>query len=135
MIEKIDHLGIAVKDLQKARRYYEDVLGLVCEGEEEVPSQKIRTAFYNVGGVHLELLEATSEDSPVAKFLEKRGEGIHHLAFKTDGVQAQLNQAKEKGVRLINDTPTIGAGGKNIAFLHPASTMGVLTEFCSAGEH
>ena len=135
MIEKIDHLGIAVLDLKAAKRYYEEVLGLTCEGEEEVPSQKIKTAFFNVGGVHIELLEATSEDSPVAKFIAKKGEGIHHLAFKTSNVQDQLNQAKAKGIRLINETPVPGAGGKEIGFLHPASTLGVLTEFCAHGGH
>ena len=135
MIQKIDHLGIAVKDLDAAKKYYENVLGLTCEGEEEVPSQKIKTAFFNVGGVHIELLEGTNEDSPVSKFIAKKGEGIHHLAFASDDVQQQLNHAKEQGVRLINETPVPGAGGKQIGFLHPASTLGVLTEFCNAGEH
>lgn len=135
MIQKIDHLGIAVKDLEEAKKYYENVLGLKCEGEEEVASQKIKTAFFNVGGVHLELIQATSEDSPVAKFIAKKGEGIHHLAFASDDVQGQLDSAKNEGVRLINESPVPGAGGKQIGFLHPASTLGVLTEFCSEGEH
>lgn len=135
MINKIDHLGIAVKNLEEAKSYYENVLGLKCEGEEEVASQKIKTAFFNVGGVHLELLEPTSDDSPVAKFIAKKGEGIHHLAFGSDNVQEQLDSAKEEGVRLINESPIPGAGGKQIGFLHPASSMGVLTEFCSEAEH
>ncbi len=130
MISKIDHLGIAVKNLDEAIKYYENVLGLPCEGKEEVASQKIRTAFFNVGGVHIELLEPTSEDSPVAKFMAKNGPGIHHLAFATDDVSSQLEKAKGEGVRLINESPVPGAGGKQIAFLHPKSTMGVLTEFC-----
>lgn len=135
MINKIDHLGIAVKNLEEAKSYYENVLGLKCGGEEEVASQKIKTAFFNVGGVHLELLEPTSDDSPVAKFIAKKGEGIHHLAFGSDNVQEQLDSAKEEGVRLINESPIPGAGGKQIGFLHPASSMGVLTEFCSEAEH
>lgn len=134
MISKIDHLGVAVSNLDEAIKYYENVLGLKCEGIEEVASQKIRTAFFNVGGVHIELLEPTSEDSPVAKFMAKNGPGIHHLAFGTDDVQKQLDQAKGEGVRLINESPIPGAGGKQIGFLHPKSTMGVLTEFCMPGE-
>jgi methylmalonyl-CoA/ethylmalonyl-CoA epimerase len=133
MIQKIDHLGIAVKNLDEAVEYYEKVLGLRCEGREEVASQKIRTAFFDVGGVHIELLEPTSEDSPVAKFMEKNGPGVHHVAFASDDVQAQLNHAKEHGVRLINEAPVPGAGGKRIGFLHPKSTLGVLTEFCMPG--
>lgn len=130
MINKIDHLGVAVKNLDDAIEYYENVLGLRCEGIEEVPSQKVRTAFFNVGGVHIELLEPTSEDSPVAKFMAKNGPGIHHLAFGTDDVQSQLDTAKAQGVSLINESPIPGAGGKMIGFLHPKSTLGVLTEFC-----
>ncbi len=134
MIHKIDHLGVAVKDLDEAVKYYENVLGLQCEGTEEVHSQKIRTAFFNVGGVHIELLEPTSDDSPVAKFLAKNGPGIHHLAFGSDDVQGQLDKAQAQGVRLINESPVPGAGGKKIAFLHPKSTLGVLTEFCMPNE-
>jgi methylmalonyl-CoA/ethylmalonyl-CoA epimerase len=104
---------------------------LKCERIEEVPSQKVRTAFFSVGEVHLELLEPTSDESPVAKFLAERGEGIHHLAFATDAIAAQLQQAKAAGIRLINETPVPGAGGKQVAFLHPKSTRGVLTELCT----
>ncbi len=134
MINRIDHLGIAVHTLEEAVPYYEKVLGLRCERIEEVPSQKVRTAFFLVGDVHLELLEPTSDDSPVAKFLRDRGPGIHHLAFNTDDVAAQLATAKENGVRLINEAPVPGAGGKQVAFLHPKSTFGVLTEFCAGGQ-
>ena len=130
MLKKIDHLGIAVKSIAESRRYYEDVLGLVCEGIEVVESQKVRTAFFSIGETHLELLEPTSGDSPVAKFLETKGEGIHHVAYHTDGIDEQLKKSAEAGCRLINSEPVEGAGGKMIAFLHPKSTGGVLTELC-----
>lgn len=132
MINKIDHLGIAVRSLDEAVPYYEKALGLKCEHREEVPSQKVRTAFFSAGEVHLELLEPTSPESPIAKFLEKTpAGGIHHIAFGVDNVQAQLQQAADAGVRLINDKPFEGAAGKLVAFLHPKSTLGVLTEFCA----
>ena len=135
MITKIDHLGIAVPSLDQAVPYYEKALGLKCDGREEVASQKVRTAFFSVGGVHLELLEPTSPDSPIAKFLEKNpAGGIHHIAFATDDVQSQLRQASAAGVKLINETPFDGAGGKLVAFLHPKSTFGVLTELCMPGK-
>jgi methylmalonyl-CoA/ethylmalonyl-CoA epimerase len=130
MIQQIDHLGIAVKSLDEAIPFYEKSLGLQCHGREEVESQKVRTAFFDCGGVHLELLEPTSPESPIAKFIEKNGEGIHHIAFRTDDIQAQLGQAAENGVRLIHEQPFEGAAGKLVAFLHPKSTRGVLTEFC-----
>jgi methylmalonyl-CoA/ethylmalonyl-CoA epimerase len=129
-IKKIDHLGIAVKSLDESIKYYETVLGLKCEHREEVLSQKVRTAFFAVGEVHIELLEPTSDDSPVAKFLAKNGEGIHHVAFGTDNVEGQLAQAKAAGAQLIHEKPIEGAGNKLVAFLHPKSTHGVLTEFC-----
>jgi methylmalonyl-CoA/ethylmalonyl-CoA epimerase len=131
MITKIDHLGIAVRSLDESIPYYENSLGLKCEHREEVPSQKVRTAFFTVGEVHLELLEPTSPDSPVAKFLEKNGEGIHHIAFGTNDISAQLNVAAASGCKLIHEQPFVGAGGKLVAFLHPKSTHGVLTEFCA----
>ncbi len=130
MISRIDHLGIAVKSIEETSKYYRDALGLECERVEEVASQKVRTAFFHVGEVHLELLEPTSEDSPIAKFLNDRGEGIHHIAFATDNMEAQLKQASGAGVRLIHEVPFEGAAGKMVAFLHPKSTHGVLTEFC-----
>jgi methylmalonyl-CoA/ethylmalonyl-CoA epimerase len=131
MITKIDHLGIAVKSLDEAIAYYENTLGLTCEGREEVESQKVRTAFFAVGGVHIELLEPTSDESPIARFLEKTPSGgIHHIAFATDDITGQLAQAKDKGARLIHEVPFEGAADKLVAFLHPKSTFGVLTEFC-----
>ena len=131
MITKIDHLGIAVRSLDESVGYYERVLGLKCEHREEVPSQKVRTAFFDVGGVHLELLEPTSPDSPVAKFIEKNGEGVHHVAFGSSDIVGQLKQAADAGCRLIHDKPFEGAAGKLVAFLHPKSTYGVLTEICA----
>lgn len=129
-LQKIDHLGIAVRSIEETLKYYEGALGLQCEKIEEVASQKVRTAFLAIGDVHLELLEPTSPDSTIAKFLDDRGEGIHHIAFATDGIEAQLGQAKEAGVRLIHEVPFEGAANKLVAFLHPKSTHGVLTEFC-----
>jgi methylmalonyl-CoA/ethylmalonyl-CoA epimerase len=131
MLQKIDHLGIAVRSIAEARKFYEEILGLPCEGEETVESQKVKTAFFAVGEVHVELLEPTSEESPIAKFLKKNGEGIHHVAYKTDNIEDQIKQAREGGCRLIHETPIEGAGGKLVAFLHPKSSHGVLTEFCS----
>ena len=131
MLNKIDHLGIAVCSLEESVPYYEKALGLKCEHREEVPSQKVRTAFFTVGEVHLELLEPTDPESPIAKFLEKNPHGgIHHIAFGTDDIGAQLQQASGAGVKLIHEKPFDGAAGKLVAFLHPRSTFGVLTEFC-----
>lgn len=131
MLQKIDHLGIAVRSIAEARRFYEEVLGLECQGEETVESQKVKTAFFAVGEVHIELLEPTSEESPIAGFLAKNGEGVHHVAYRTDDIEGQLRQAREAGCRLIHETPIQGAGNKLVAFLHPKSTHGVLMEFCS----
>lgn len=131
MISRIDHLGIAVRSIEEARKYWEGALGLRCERMEEVPSQKVRTAFYHVGEVHIELLEPTAEDSPVAKFLESRGEGIHHIAFAVGDVAEGLKRASGAGCRLIHEEPFEGAAGKLVAFLHPKSTHGVLTELCA----
>lgn len=134
MITQIDHLGIAVRNLDESVEYYEKALGLHCHGREEVASQKVKTAFFSAGDVHLELLEPTSEDSPIAKFLEKSGEGIHHIAFRVDGIEGQLKKAADAGVRLIHEVPFEGAANKLVAFLHPKSTHGVLTEFCQEKE-
>lgn len=130
MLTQIDHLGIAVKDLEESIKYYENCLGLHCHAREDVDSQKVKTAFFEIGEVHLELLEPTAEDSPIAKFLEKNGEGIHHIAFRTDDIEGQLNQASSNGVKLIHEVPFEGAADKLVAFLHPKSSHGVLTEFC-----
>lgn len=134
MIKQIDHIGIAVKSLEATVPYYEQALGVKCEHIEVVESQKVKTAFFDINGVHLELLEPTSPDSPIAKFIENKGEGVHHIAFATDNVCNQLEQAKDAGVRLINESPVPGAHGKQVAFLHPKSSFGVLTEFCQDAE-
>lgn len=130
MIQAIDHIGIAVRNADEAAKTFETALGLKRLGSETVESQKVKTVFFDAGGVHIELLEPTSAESPVAKFLEKNGEGIHHVAFRTDNIGAQLEQAAGAGVRLINEKPFPGAAGKLVAFLHPKSTHGVLTELC-----
>ena len=126
----IEHLGIAVKSLETAIPYYEEILGLKCYSIEEVADQKVKTAFFKIGQTKIELLESTSPEGTIAQFIEKRGEGIHHIAFATTGVQKALDEAESKGVRLIDKAPRKGAEGLNIAFLHPKSTMGVLTELC-----
>ena len=126
----IEHLGIAVANLEESIKYYEEVLGFKCYSIEEVRDQKVKTAFFKVGQTKIELLESTSPDGPIGKFIEKKGQGIHHIAFAVDGLQDTLNEVKEKGVKLIDETPRAGAEGLNIAFLHPKSTHGVLTELC-----
>lgn len=126
----IEHLGIAVKSIEAALPYYENVLGLKCYSIEEVADQKVKTAFFKVGQTKLELLEPTSPDSAVAKFIEKRGEGVHHIAFAVDSVADALAEVEAKGVTLIDKQPRKGAEGLNIAFLHPKSTCSVLTELC-----
>lgn len=134
-ISHIEHLGIAVKSLDEAIPYYENILGMKCYSIEEVADQKVKTAFFKIGQTKLELLEPTSDESPIAKFIEKRGEGIHHLAFAVeDGVANALAEMEGKGVRLIDKAPRKGAEGLNIAFIHPKSTHGVLTEFCEKPE-
>lgn len=129
-ISHIEHLGIAVKSIEESLPYYEGVLGLKCYNIEVVEDQKVKTAFFKVGQTKIELLEPTSPDSTIAKFIEKKGEGIHHIAFSVDSVAAALADAESKGVQLIDKAPRAGAEGLNIAFLHPKSTCGVLTEFC-----
>ena len=129
----IEHLGIAVKSIEACLPYYEGVLGLKCYNIEEVADQKVKTAFFKVGQTKIELLEPTSEDSTIAKFIEKKGEGIHHIAFAVPDVQAALTEAEEKGVRLIDKAPRGGAEGLDIAFLHPKSTCSVLTDLCMPG--
>ncbi|OIP83043.1 MAG: methylmalonyl-CoA epimerase [Porphyromonadaceae bacterium CG2_30_38_12] len=126
----IEHIGIAVKSLDTAIPYYENVLGLKCYAVEEVAEQKVKTAFFKIGQTKIELLESTDPEGPVGKFIEKKGEGVHHLAFAAEGLQQTLNMVSERGVTLIDKTPRKGAEGLNIAFLHPKSTFGVLTELC-----
>ena len=132
MLQKIDHIGMAVHSIAQARIFYEQSLGLRCERIEEVPEQKVRTAFFSLGETHIELLEPMAADSPIARFLEKKGEGVHHIAYLTDDLPAQLEQAETTGCTLINQQPVNGAGNKQIAFLHPKSSHGVLTELCAA---
>jgi methylmalonyl-CoA/ethylmalonyl-CoA epimerase len=129
-ITHIEHIGIAVKNIDEAIKYYENILGLKCYAIEEVTDQKVKTAFFKVGQTKIELLESISEDGPIGKFIEKKGEGIHHIALHVNNIQNALDEAKEKGVNLIDQNPRNGAEGLNIAFLHPKSTNGVLTEFC-----
>jgi methylmalonyl-CoA/ethylmalonyl-CoA epimerase len=126
----IEHIGIAVKDLESAIKYYEETLGLKCYAIEEVTDQKVKTAFFKVGGTKIELLESTEADGPIGKYIEKKGEGIHHIAFHVNGLHEALGEAESKGIRLIDTEPRKGAEGLNIAFLHPKSTFGVLTELC-----
>ena len=127
----IEHIGIAVVNLETSIRFYEDKLGLQCYAIEEVSDQQVRTAFFRVGETKIELLESTSPDGPIAKFIEKRGEGIHHIAFAVDHVQTAIDNATQKELKLIDQEPRKGAEGLDIAFLHPKSTGGVLIEFCS----
>ena len=133
MTGKLDHIGIAVHSIAVGRIFYEKVLGLSCEKIEEVESQKVRVAFFTLGDTHIELLEPLNAESPIARFLVKNGEGIHHLAYQTGDIEKQLALAKKAGLALINETPIVGAGGKKVAFLHPKSVCGVLTEFCQTG--
>ena len=133
-ISHIEHIGIAVKSIDDAKKYYEDVLGMKCYALEEVADQKVKTAFFMVGHTKIELLESTSTDGPVGKFIEKKGEGIHHIAFAVKGLQNSLEEIKSKNVMLIDEKGRKGAEGLNIAFLHPKSTFGVLTELCEKPE-
>ncbi|MEE9431276.1 MAG: methylmalonyl-CoA epimerase [Melioribacteraceae bacterium] len=126
----IEHIGIAVKNLDESIKYYENVLGLKCYSVEEVVDQKVKTAFFKVGQTKIELLESTSPDGPIGKYIEKKGEGIHHIAFHTKNLQEALNEVADKGVRLVDSEPRKGAEGLDIAFLHPKFTGSVLTELC-----
>ncbi|MCB0597246.1 MAG: methylmalonyl-CoA epimerase [Lewinellaceae bacterium] len=129
-VTHIEHIGIAVENMEQAIAYYENVLGLKCYAIEEVADQKVKTAFFMVGQTKIELLESTSPEGPIGKHIEKRGPGLHHLAFAVSDVAQSLQEAESKGVRLIDKTPRKGAESLNIGFLHPKSTLGVLTEFC-----
>ncbi len=135
MTRKIDHIGIAVRSLETSIPFYRDVLGMAFEGTEEVAEQKVRVAFLAVGESRIELLEPTAEDSPVARFLEKGGEGIHHIAYQVEGLAAALAAMKARGIRLVDEVPRRGAHGTRIAFLHPKASGGVLTELCEPGAH
>ena len=127
----IEHIGIAVKNINESINFYEDTLGLKCYAIEEVKDQKVKTAFFQVGQTKIELLESTDPEGPIGKFIQKRGEGIHHIAFATKDLEISLSELKEKGIKLIDDKPRKGAESLNIVFLHPKSTFGVLTELCT----
>jgi len=129
-LKYIEHIGIAVKSIEESKKLYENILGLKCYSVEEVKEQKVKTAFFLVGQTKIELLEPTDPESPVAKFIENKGEGIHHIAFSVDNIEKSLAEAEQKEIRLIDKTPRKGAEGLDIAFLHPKSTNGVLMEFC-----
>lgn len=129
--KRIDHIGIAVANLDEAIKYWENVIGLKCYNIEEVKDQKVKTAFFKIGEVKIELLEPTSPESTIASFLEKKGQGVHHIAFAVDNTNEALLDVESKGVKLIDKSSRSGAEGLNIGFLHPKSTLGVLTELCS----
>ncbi|MGG3563472.1 methylmalonyl-CoA epimerase [Neobacillus rhizosphaerae] len=130
MIRKVDHIGIAVRSLENTLPFYTNVLQLSLLGIEEVESQKVKVAFLEAGGTKLELLEPTSEESPIAKFIQKRGEGIHHVALGVESIEERISEMKEKGIQMIDQQPRLGAGGAHIAFMHPKSSTGVLYELC-----
>lgn len=129
-ILKIDHIGIAVNSIDNGTDFWSGILGLEFAGKETVVEQKVTTAFFPVGQSEVELLESTAPDGPVAKYIEKKGEGVQHIAFRVENIEDCLRELKEKGVKLIDETPRIGAGGAKIAFLHPKATQGVLVELC-----
>lgn len=129
-MEKVDHIGIAVKNMDESIHYYIHTLGLKLIAIEEVESQKVRVAFIDAGNIKFELLEPIGDDGPVSKFIAKRGEGVHHIAFGVSDIRTRLSELKEKGVQLLQDEPKLGAGGAEVAFLHPKSSYGVLYELC-----
>lgn len=133
-MNKVDHIGIAVKDLDNALPYYIETLGLKLLRIEEVESQKVKVAFIDAGNCKIELLEPIGEEGAVAKFIEKRGEGIHHIAFGVTDIRTRMDELKEKGVQLLQEEPKLGAGGAEVAFMHPKSSFGVLYELCDKGE-
>lgn len=130
MIKKIDHIGIAVHSIEKSLVFYTEVLNLPLLAIEEVDSENVRVAFLQAGDTKLELLEPTNSESAIYKYLEKRGEGIHHVALGVESIEKRIEEMKEKGIRMINDVPKVGAGGADVAFMHPKSTGGILYEFC-----
>ncbi len=129
-LKKVDHIGIAVRNLDETIPYYTEVLGLKVLKIEEVTSEAVRVAFIDAGNVKLELLEPMSEKSAIHAFIEKKGEGIHHIAFGVEGIEERMIELREKGIRILNEQPKIGAGGAQVAFLHPKSSYGVLYELC-----
>jgi len=133
-IKHIEHIGIAVKNLEESIKFYESVLGLKCYSIEEVKDQKVRTAFFKIGQTKIELLESTEADGPIAKFIEKKGEGIHHIAYAVNNLKEALKEAESKGIQLIDKESRKGAEGLNIVFIHPKSANGVLIELCEKNE-
>ena len=127
---KIDHLGIAVKSINEGKKFWGDLLGLWLERSEAMAEEKIITTFFPIGESEIELLETTDPEGPIGRYLEKRGEGIHHIALRVENIEVALKQLKKKGIRLVDEKPRKGAGGAKIAFLHPKSTNGVLVELC-----
>jgi len=134
VIEKIDHIGIAVRSIENTSELFSNILGLKVAGEEIVEEQKVKIAFLPLGDSELELLESTSPEGPIAKFIEKKGEGIQHIAFRVDNIEKALEKLKKEGVRLIDEKPRYGAGGAKIAFLHPKGTNGILIELSERNE-
>lgn len=132
-VTQVDHIGVAVKSIEAASKLYTELLGLKVLGIEEVASQKVKTAFIPAGEAEIELLESTADDGPIAKFIDKNGEGIQHIALRVDNIEAALEELKQSGVKLIDEKPRIGAGGAMIAFIHPKATNGVLLELCQRG--
>jgi len=132
-IKHIDHIGVAVKKIAQAGKFYTDILGLKIEGIENVAEQKVNVAFLPITDSEVELVESTHPDGPVARYIESRGEGVQHIAFRVENIEEALQELKEKGVRLIDETPRKGAGGARIAFIHPKETGGVLVELCERG--
>lgn len=130
MVKKVDHIGVAVNNLEESVKFYEEILGLKLHGIETVEEQKVKVAFLPIGDTEIELLEATTPDSPIAKFIEKKGQGVQHVAFRVDDIEKALEEMRSLGVRLIDEKPRYGAGGARIAFLHPKSTNGLLVELC-----
>lgn len=130
MVNKIDHIGIAVKNLNDTLNFYENILGLKSAGTETVEEQKVKVAFLPIGDAEVELLESTEEDGPIAKYIAKNGEGVQHIAYRVDDIEKAIAEMKEKGIRMIDEKPRYGAGGAKIAFCHPKSTFGVLIELC-----
>ncbi|MEN8729270.1 MAG: methylmalonyl-CoA epimerase [Desulfuromonadales bacterium] len=135
MLKKISHIGIAVASIEQAAPFYRDVLGMEFEGTEVVAEQKVKVAFFAVGESRIELLEPTADDSPVAKFLDKNGPGVHHVAYEVADLEQRLAALKAEGVRLIDEAPRTGAHNTRIAFMHPKASGGVLTELCEPGAH
>lgn len=130
MVKKVDHIGIAVKNLEETLKFYEGVLGLKCGGTEVIDEQKVKVAFLPIGDTEVELLESTDAEGPISRYIEKKGEGIQHIAYRVDDIEKAIEEMKAKGIRMIDEKPRYGAGGAKIAFLHPKSTYGVLIELC-----